>query len=34
MSTYCEYCNTHPEDFYNHTYHNSQYGFPLEEDNL
>ena len=34
MSTYCDYCNTHPEDTFNHTYHNSQYGFPLDDDNL
>ena len=34
MTTYCDYCNTHPEDSYNHTYHATQYGFPLEDDNL
>ena len=26
MTTYCDYCNSHPED--------TQYGFPLQEDNL
>ena len=34
MTTYCEYCLTHPEDTYNKTYHDTQYGFPLEDDNL
>jgi len=34
MTTYCEYCNTHPEDTFNKTYHDTQYGFPLENDNL
>jgi len=34
MTTYCEYCNTHPEDTFNKTYHNKQYGFPLDDDNL
>ncbi len=34
MTTYCDYCNTHPEDTFNHTYHATQYGFPLENDNL
>lgn len=33
MTTYCEYCNTHPEDTYNVAYHNNQYGFPLKDDN-
>lgn len=33
-STYCEYCITHPEDTFNITYHDTQYGFPLEDDNL
>ena len=32
MSTYCEYCITHPEDTYNKNYHDTQYGFPLESD--
>jgi len=34
MSTYCEYCNSHPEDTYNTIYHDTQYGFPLKDDNL
>jgi len=32
MSTYCDYCNTHPEDKFNKTYHDTQYGFPLTSD--
>ena len=34
MTTYCEYCNTHPEDTFNKPYHDNQYGFPLDDDNL
>jgi len=34
MPTYCEYCNSHPEDQYNRTYHDTQYGFPLGDDSL
>ena len=34
MTTYCDYCNTHPEDTYNRTYHDDEYGFPLKDDNL
>jgi DNA-3-methyladenine glycosylase I len=34
MTTYCEYCNSHPEDALNKTYHDTQYGFPLKDDNL
>jgi DNA-3-methyladenine glycosylase I len=34
VTTYCDYCNTHPEDTFNYTYHNTQYGFPLDDDNL
>lgn len=33
MTTYCDYCNTHPEDTFNRTYHDTQYGFPIENDN-
>ncbi len=33
MTTYCEYCNSHPEDTFNKNYHDTQYGFPLKEDN-
>jgi DNA-3-methyladenine glycosylase I len=34
MTTYCDYCNSHPEDTYNRVYHDTQYGFPLKDDNL
>ena len=34
MTTYCDYCNTHPEDTFNREYHDTQYGFPLTDDNL
>lgn len=34
MSTYCEYCLSHPEDTFNKSYHDTQYGFPLKDDNL
>lgn len=34
MTTYCDYCNTHPEDTFHHAYHARQYGFPLTDDNL
>jgi DNA-3-methyladenine glycosylase I len=34
MTTYCSYCNSHPEDTFNKTYHDTQYGFPLDDDNL
>ena len=34
MTTYCEYCNAHPEDTLNKVYHDTQYGFPLDDDNL
>ena len=34
MDTYCRYVRFHPEDAYNRLYHDTQYGFPLEDDNL
>ncbi len=34
MTTYCDYCNSHPEDTFNRNYHDTQYGFPLNNDNL
>ena len=34
MTSYCDYCNTHPEDTFNKTYHDTEYGFPLKDDNL
>ena len=33
MTTYCDYCNSHPEDLHNRTYHDTEYGFPLQDDN-
>ena len=33
MTTYCEYILLHPEDILNKVYHDSQYGFPLQDDN-
>lgn len=32
MTTYCDYCNSHPEDTFNKNYHDTQYGFPLKDD--
>jgi len=32
MTTYCDYCNSHPEDTFNKQYHDTQYGFPLSND--
>jgi DNA-3-methyladenine glycosylase I len=34
MASYCDYCNTHPEDTFNKTYHDTEYGFPLKDDHL
>ena len=34
MTTYCDYCISHPEDTFNKEYHDTQYGFPLKDDNL
>ncbi len=34
MLTYCQYCLEHPEDTYNRVYHDTEYGFPLQDDNL
>jgi len=33
-TTYCDYVHSHPEDLFNKNYHDTQYGFPLEDDNL
>ena len=33
MTTYCEYVILHPDDAYNRIYHDTQYGFPLRDDN-
>jgi len=31
---YCDYCNSHPEDTFNKPYHDTQYGFPINDDDL
>ena len=33
MTTYCQYVLTHPEDEYNKRYHDTEYGFPIDDDN-
>jgi hypothetical protein len=33
MTSYCTYCISHPEDSFNRNYHDTQYGFPLNDDN-
>ena len=32
MTSYCDYIQAHPEDDLNKRYHDTQYGFPLRED--
>jgi DNA-3-methyladenine glycosylase I len=34
MLTYCQYCLAHPEDALHRRYHDTEYGFPLRDDNL
>jgi DNA-3-methyladenine glycosylase I len=34
MSTYCDYCNSDAADAFSKAYHDTQYGFPLNDDNL
>ena len=34
MLTYCQYVLAHPEDIFNHSYHDTEYGFPIADDNL
>lgn len=34
MTSYCQYVIAHPEDAFNKQYHDTQYGFPIEDDNL
>ena len=34
MASYCEYCESHPEDSFNKNYHDTQYGFPIHDDDL
>jgi DNA-3-methyladenine glycosylase I len=33
MPSYCDYVLAHPEDTYNCRYHDTEYGFPIEDDN-
>ncbi len=33
MPSYCEYIRTHPTDTYHRIYHDTAYGFPLDDDN-
>ncbi len=33
MASYCAYVEAHPEDEYNKRYHDTEYGFPLRQDN-
>jgi DNA-3-methyladenine glycosylase I len=33
MSSYCLFCQTQPEDSLHRIYHDTQYGFPLDDDN-
>ena len=30
--TYCDYCNSNPNDEFNKPYHDTQYGFPIQND--
>ena len=32
MLTYCQYVKNHPEDEFNRNYHDTEYGFPLDDD--
>jgi DNA-3-methyladenine glycosylase I len=34
LTSYCDYVLTHPEDEFNSVYHDTEYGFPLKDDNL
>ncbi len=34
MTTYCEYVASNPEDLFNKAYHDTEYGFPLADDDL
>jgi DNA-3-methyladenine glycosylase I len=34
MMTYCQYVLEHPEDEFNKRYHDTEYGFPIQDDNL
>ena len=32
MASYCDYVRDHPEDTFNKLYHDSQYGFPIDDE--
>ena len=32
MTSYCDYCISHPEDTFNKIYHDTKYGFPIKND--
>jgi DNA-3-methyladenine glycosylase I len=34
MTSYCDYCNSNPQDTFNKVYHDNEYGFPLQDDHL
>ncbi len=34
LPSYCSYVKSHPEDTFNKHYHDTEYGFPLRDDNL
>ncbi len=34
MASYCDYVRDHPEDEYNRRYHDSEYGFPIKDDDI
>jgi DNA-3-methyladenine glycosylase I len=34
MTTYCQYVLEHPEDKFNKRYHDTEYGFPINDDSL
>lgn len=34
MTSYCDYVREHPDDLYNKRYHDTEYGFPLKDDQL
>ncbi|MGD8402986.1 MAG: DNA-3-methyladenine glycosylase I [Anaerolineales bacterium] len=34
MTTYCQYVLEHPEDEFNKHYHDTEYGFPIQDDNM
>lgn len=34
MTSYCDYCNSNPQDTFNKVYHDNEYGFPLQDDHV